>query len=122
MIDPKPAARIVDRKAFAEFYAEHVGLPCQICGRYGRWLLDGMSIHHILSRGQGGDDVAENFAWLCGHGTVGCHGDVEARRNGARERLRAAMTSEQIAYVTQKKGGAWLARHYPSPEERGRVS
>lgn len=108
--DPKPAARIVDRKAFARFYADSWGFPCQVCGKPRPWQV---SVHHIIPRGQGGDDVPANFALLCGHGTVGCHGDVEARRNGARERLRAAMTSDQLAYVTQKKSQAWLDRMYP---------
>lgn len=112
--DPKPAARIVDRKAFAELHesATRAARGCQVCGLVWRYQ-PGLSIHHIVPRGQGGDDVPANFALLCGHGTAGCHGDVEARRNGARERLRAAMTSEQLAYVTQKKSQAWLDRMYP---------
>ena len=44
---------------------------CVICGGID------ISIHHILPRGQGGDDVWENLVPLCGSGTTGCHGGVE---------------------------------------------
>ncbi len=108
--DPKPPARIVDRKAFARFY-DQAALACQICGDNGTAY--GLSIHHLLPRGQGGDDMPSNFALLCGHGTAGCHGDVEAHRNGARSRLRESMTQEQIAYLVAKRGWAWVDRFYP---------
>jgi 5-methylcytosine-specific restriction endonuclease McrA len=95
-----------------------VQLPshCQLCGSIGitvdfRWI--GLSVHHVVSRAQGGADVIENFAVLCGHGTVGCHSDVEHHRKQARERLRRKLTDEQLAYIVSTKGSAWLDRSYP---------
>jgi hypothetical protein len=85
---------------------------CQVCGK--RWHRWAMTVHHIVSRGQGGDDVEENFAYVDGTGTHGCHGDLEARRNGARYRLRRNLSEAQVGYVVGKKGGAWLDRHYPT--------
>lgn len=48
---------------------------CELCGSID------ISIHHIYPRGQGGDDVWENLVPLCGDGTRGCHGGVEAGRD-----------------------------------------
>ena len=36
----------------------------------------GMSLHHILKHPR--DDVRGNLVMLCGHGTAGCHGLIEA--------------------------------------------
>lgn len=76
--------------------------------------------HHVVPRGSPnfGDDVAANIVPLCGDGTRGCHGDVEARRNQAREKLGAYLQESRpdtIAYVRKKiepGGDAWLERHY----------
>lgn len=109
--DPKPAARVrADLKDWTAMRSLLQG-PCQVCGV--RSSVHGMSLHHVVPRSAGGSDVPENLAVLCGHGTVGCHGDVEARRNGARERLRLNMTDDQIRYATTAKSLAWLERHYP---------
>lgn len=45
---------------------------CELCGSTGR-----LSLHHVLKHPR--DDVAGNLVMLCGHGTAGCHGRVEAR-------------------------------------------
>lgn len=64
--DPKPAARIVDPAAVAR--ARLSGDECVACGRPPG------SVHHVIPRGEGGDDVAANLVLLCGTGTTGCHG------------------------------------------------
>jgi hypothetical protein len=64
--DPKPAARIVDRDALA--VARLRGDECVACGRPPG------SVHHVIPRGERGDDVTENLLLLCGSGTSGCHG------------------------------------------------
>jgi 5-methylcytosine-specific restriction endonuclease McrA len=70
---PKPR-RIIDRKAIEG--AQRV--RCQVCG--SSWM---PQIHHIKSRGSGGDDVPENLICLC----VACH-DKAHRGMISKARLR----------------------------------
>lgn len=71
-----------------------------------------------------GDDVPANLVPLCGDGTRGCHGDVEARRNGTREKLGdfiVRFRPDTLAYVRGKivpGADAWLQRHYGIKEEQ----
>lgn len=76
---------------------------CVICGGVN------ISIHHILPRGGwcgvAGDDVWENLVPLCGSGTTGCHGNVEAGRDSACRALGLYVLKERpdtIAYLTRK--------------------
>lgn len=111
--DWKPAARVVDKAARADYVNAHNA--CEICGRYGR-----LTCHHLLKRSQGGDDVPENFAALCGHGTIGCHGDAERavsdpRGRAARMALRVLIERhpKKRAYLAAQKSEGWLDRMYP---------
>ena len=61
--DPKPAKRIRDKGVFSTFHAR--GHDCLSCG-HGRFI----QAHHVLGRGQGGDDVLANLVPLCNQ----CHG------------------------------------------------
>jgi len=88
------------------------GGVCAVCGRS-----TGLSLEHILSRGQGGDDVEANLEWLCGSGTTGCHGrleneDAETRRRFGRHLLRKRQDS--IDYLRAKLGEVesveWMRR------------
>jgi len=108
--DPKPLARVVDQGFYGAVVERDQG-ACRICGgKYGRsW----MSVHHLVGRGQGGDDVPANGVLLCGSGTTGCHGKVEGYMAGARSRLRARLLPAELAYIVEKKSRAWLDRHYP---------
>lgn len=62
------------------------GNRCERCGgRLDTW--SGMSVHHRRPRGMGGTrrpDTMANLLVLCGSGTTGCHGEVEANRFWAR--------------------------------------
>jgi hypothetical protein len=66
-----------------------------------------------VKRSQGGDDIDANIVPLCGHGTAGCHGQVEAYQGDARTRLRHALQPEEVLYVIAKKGREWINQHYP---------
>ena len=80
---------------------------CALCGDPSQ------SAHHIVRKAQGGDDVPENLLAVCGHGTRGCHGLIEARNKPALVAARYALTPVQLAYVLRKKGRVWLDRAYP---------
>ncbi len=110
MSDPKPAKRI---KASAEEWVElreaKLG-PCRVCGTTA-WPL---GLHHLVSRGQGGDDLEDNLVPLCGSGTTGCHERVESRDPVACHELRKHLTEAEIAYVLEKRGEAYLDGRYPT--------
>lgn len=89
----------------------HVGgVRCVLCLNPG-------SLHHVLPRGQGGDDVASNLVGLCGSGTTGEHGLLEAGDVGTRLRLGQYLKRSRpdtLLYLQGKLGeeGAkeWLHR------------
>jgi hypothetical protein len=76
-----------------------------------------LSRHHIVPRSSGGDDVEPNIVPLCGDGVRGCHGAVEAWDREARAKLRESLRPEEVAYVIERKGEAWLDRNYPRSTE-----
>lgn len=110
MIDLKPARRYRATQADWSQYREQLAdETCWCCG--GRW----ESLHHIYPRSQGGDDVLANLAPVCGDGTRGCHGRLEARDPVARSLLRHALMPSHVVYLEGKLGdgtGAWLDRNY----------
>lgn len=68
--DPKPARRIVDPKATTKALALHPwSIASGVLAHTG---------HHVLGKGQRGDDVVENIVGLTGSGTTGEHGRVHA--------------------------------------------
>ena len=79
---------------------------CEMCGRLlhdGYDWLEVHSFHHRQPRGMGGTSAvaansAANLLLLCGTGTDGCHGFVEAHRTSAEEE-------------------GWLVRHGLDPAE-----
>lgn len=108
--DPKPRRRLVlsNREYLRLVRAMLASYPtCELCFKRAS-----ESAHHVVSKGQGGDDVGENLAMLCGSGTTLCHGEVETSRE-ARARLRPRLRPETISYVLQRKGAEWLDRKYP---------
>jgi len=72
------------------------GRLCRRCGRPGG------SIHHRIPRGMGGSrdpkiNSPANLVFVCGHGTAGCHGWIEAHR-------------------TESYMSGWLVHRYEDPE------
>lgn len=102
-------ARITDRSAgLRKYLAER---ECRICGQ------PASNMHHLYPRSQGGDDVADNLIPLCGSGTTGCHGLIEAHDRNHRHLLGLRLTTEERSYLVSKLGSkqaaeAWLQRHY----------
>lgn len=113
---PKAPPRVIDPDAGrAKLRAEG---RCRLCSRPGHTVQ--LSRHHLIPRGQLGGDVDANLVPLCGHGSAGCHGDVEQYRNQARAKLRARLTEDEIRYVYRRmaqlgrNGEAWLDASYPN--------
>lgn len=79
---------------------------CVICGGID------ISVHHILPRSQGGDDVWENLVPLCGSGTHGCHGAVEHGSDAVCRALGRYLIAERIDTML------YLERKLGSPEAR----
>ena len=117
--DPKPAARkrkrirIVDARAIAN--AKVARPRCEMCGA------GPVTTHHVVPKGAPhfGDDVLANLVSLCGHGTSGCHGDIEHKRSSATAQLGLHLTRRRpdvIEYVEAKLGGVagpdWFRRTF----------
>lgn len=94
------------RAAFAHAACAHCGLRAE-------------SLHHIVSKARGGDDVEANLVPLCGDGTRGCHGLLESHGTGW-ERVAASVRnyvcsrSDRWAYVLGKLGETLFDRTYPA--------
>lgn len=108
MIDAKPLKRYrASKEEWAGIHKAFTHERCWICS--GRW----SDLHHILSRGQGGDDVVANLAPLCRE----CHTRVEQRDIRTRSLLRGALLPSHYEYLAGKlddRLGGWLERNYPS--------
>jgi hypothetical protein len=76
------------------------------------------SLHHMVPRSLGGDDVADNLVPLCGTGTTGCHGLVEARNPVACGMLRDSLSVLELQYVVFRKSLAFLDSYYPQDSGR----
>jgi HNH endonuclease len=99
--------KVASPKQWAAIRAEKLeGCACSVCGDYTR----PMSLHHLVPRSQGGDDVAENLIPLCGDGTRWCHGAVTRRDSGALQALASQLSDSEYAYVIGKLGEGAMER------------
>jgi 5-methylcytosine-specific restriction endonuclease McrA len=107
--DPKPLPRVrLPRKQWTSLWRQIVaGKYCRLCGERAE------TAHHIVARNKGGDDVGENLMEVCGDGTRGCHGRIEARDPETCAAVRTNLRGSELEYVLRKKGEAWLERRYP---------
>lgn len=107
--DEKPARRIkASPRDWLRIRATKLNAQrCRICSEK-----PAESLHHICPKSLRGDDVAENMVGLCGDGTTGCHGLVEARDGWACSLLGQRLTAVEREYVLEKKGSGFLARYY----------
>lgn len=119
---PKPEKR--KRKAIREIDSKATTRAVLAQPRCALCPLGSATGHHVIAKGGPyyGDDVPENIVALCGSGTTGCHGAVEAREEWALRSLGqfiAARRPDTIRYIVGKlwtpnapdAGHAWLERH-----------
>lgn len=97
--------KVADARTWTELRSEKLfGERCRCCGARAD------SLHHLVSRSRGGDDVADNLVPLCGDGTRGCHGSIERRTYGALHALALNLTDGEYAYVVGKLGEGAMGR------------
>lgn len=88
---------------------------CRVCRK--QW---GTNLHHLVGKGVGGDDVADNLVPLCGLGNAaGCHGLIHAQDETACVKLGASLTTNERGYVIAKKGAYFLADRYRVSQRLG---
>lgn len=100
--DPRPPRRVRDRALLARCHQRW--RTCALCSRGGDRPL---SLHHINRHPR--DDVVGNLVMLCGSGTTGCHGLIEARDPDAKRRLSAILhrRPDVVEYLASR-GRSWL--------------
>lgn len=107
--DPKPERRKkADRPEWdtiTDAVKARDGEGCLLCGA------PDVTRHHVLSRSLGGDDAAENVILLCGSGTTGCHGLVEAHDPEVCEMVYDVLPAAVRAHVEAARPG-YLIRRY----------
>ena len=112
--DPKPSPRVKDPDLLARLHREW--RSCALCGGTTADSSQ-LSLHHIHRHPR--DDVRGNLVMLCGSGTTGCHGEIEAHLPGASRQLRILIDLSRhdvIEYLDGKLGGldaafGWLDRY-----------
>ncbi len=107
--DPRPVGRRVASREEWEKLRIRKLAGCRICGAGASQC----SLHHLVPRSLGGDDVDTNLVALCGTGTTGCHGKIEARDPWYLNELRMQLLGSELCYILNSKGEDWLDRYYP---------
>lgn len=105
--DPKSGARIRDPALLRQAHWSFD--ECVVCGGID------ISIHHVLPRSQGGDDVWENLVALCGDGVYGCHGAVEHGSDAVCRALGLHLLKERpdtVTYLQERLGSAEAAAEF----------
>lgn len=117
--DPKPDPRIVDTRATSRKTLRDPW--CRACGHRAG------SGHHLIPKGERGDDVEANIVPVCGNGASRCHGaihgapyvDVYGKRWTAEVVMSAIgqnLEPVEVAYVLDKLGDIaghdYLTRRY----------
>lgn len=93
--DPKPAPRIRDKAVYELFHG--INWSCLACS----WDRP-VEAHHVLSRGQGGDDVMNNLVPFCRSCHAAYHnGNQNPRRMLARF-LRSEQGQDHVRYLHDK--------------------
>lgn len=106
--NPRPPRRVVDAAA-GRVKCLSAGAECRLCR--GRLALER---HHLVPKGQRGDDVDENLVPLCGGFGAGCHDRITQNDPEALSLLRGRLWPEEEAYVARRMGWAWLEARYPA--------
>lgn len=111
--DPRPRQRVRDPELMATLAAE--SRECCLATYADDECVTGLSRHHIHKHPR--DDVRANIAIVCGDGTRGHHGKLEAHDHVTEETFAAYLLTERadtLNYLATFPGGwqgvlVWLA-------------
>lgn len=84
-----------------------------MCGCGDDWIAHPLNRHHLIPRGHG-DDIDANIIPLCGSGTSGCHGLVEAHDPATCRLVRQRLQPDELAYCVRMVGQDRFDRRYPA--------
>ena len=90
------------REEWAQLRAAKIGRECRICETF----VGPFELHHLIPRGIGGDDTADNLVPLC----RACHECVTRNEPDDLRDLVAALTDSEYAYVIGKLGEGAMTR------------
>lgn len=101
--DHKPPKRIKDPELLKQLHLRWQ--ECVLC--QGTQYTEGrLSLHHIHKHPR--DDLQANLVMLCGDGTRGCHGKIEAHDEESKRRLGSHIAMyrfDTMDYLAEKLGG-----------------
>ncbi len=100
--DPRPPRRVADLHLLKELHVRWRG-DCVIADE--TCVTTRYSLHHIHKHPR--DDLEPNLVMLCGHGTIGHHGYIEAHRADHCARLAVYLIAERpdtMDYLAKKLG------------------
>ena len=114
--------KVASPKQWQAIQAAKLG-PCRVCtaptANGGDWGI--VQLHHVVSREDHGDDVADNIVPLHAGGEGGfgnCHDLVTRRVKWACKSLLASLTDAEYAYAIQRGGEGYFERAYGVRYER----
>lgn len=101
--------KVASPKQWQAIIAAKIG-PCRACVipyyNGSDWSL--VEFHHVVSRQDGGDDLADNIVPV--HRS--CHANITARAPAATRRLLASLTDAEYAYMIDRGGESYPERAY----------
>jgi hypothetical protein len=109
--DPRPPRRVRDPELLRTLHILWRG-DCALAG-YGNCVETRYSLHHIHKSPR--DDVEANLVMLCGDGTRGHHGLIEAHDKATSRQLAAYLMRRRLdtmAYLGDKLGGVNAVREW----------
>lgn len=101
--------KVASPKQWQAIIAEKIG-PCRVCldPAHNGIVHGKIQPHHIVSREDHGDDVADNIAPLCPE----CHGRVTRRAALECRELLETLTDAEYAYMIGRGGETYPERAY----------
>ena len=109
--------KIASPKQWQAIVAAKLG-PCRVCGAEGKngKLYGLIHLHHLVTRQDGGDDVADNIVPLCPFD----HDRITRRDPGVGLVLMLSLTDAEYAYMVARGGEGYPERAYGLVYERPR--
>jgi HNH endonuclease len=87
--------------------------PCRVCT--ARPVNEPIALHHLVRRGDGGDDVADNIVPVC----FPCHFSLHNRAPAIGRLLLTRLSDAEYAYMVERGGEDYAERAYGITYQRG---